>query len=85
MQFMLKMTWNRPIDNEIMALMPAEQARITELTEQGVHETAYLAADRSTLWSVWNCASQDQVQESLETLPLFPFSDFEITPLGEEG
>ncbi|MEM7130503.1 MAG: muconolactone Delta-isomerase family protein [Chloroflexota bacterium] len=82
---MLTMTWKQPPNSEVMALMPAERARVNELIEQGVQETDYLAADQSTAWVVWNCASQDEVQETLRTLPLHEFFDTGISPLADEG
>lgn len=85
MKFMLQMTWKKPMDDEIMALMPAEQARVGELIGQGVQEANYLAADRSTAWVVWNCASADEVDELVQSLPVWEFTNFVVTPLGEEG
>ena len=85
MKFLVIMTWKQPMNEEIMALLPAEGERIQELVEQGVQEASYVAADMSTLWSVWNCPSVDDVQEILRNLPVYPYSDFEVIELGEEG
>ena len=84
MRFMLTFTWKQPPTEEVQALIPAEQARAKELTEQGIQETMYLAADNSVGWVVWNCASQDEVQETLQTLPLNKFLNCDISPLAEE-
>ena len=84
MRYMLKMTWKQPPNEEVMALMPAEQARVKELIDQGVQEVSYLAADKSTAWVVWECASQDEVQETLQTLPMHDFFDTGISPLADE-
>ncbi len=81
MRFMLTFTWKQPPNEEIMALMPAEEARGRELVEQGIAEPAEVAADQSTYWTVWNCASQDEVQETLQTLPLYKFVNVDISPL----
>lgn len=81
MRFMLKATWNQPLDETIMALLPAEEARADELAEQGIIEALYLPADQSGAWTVWRCASQDDVQEIAQTLPLYKFLNVEITPL----
>jgi muconolactone delta-isomerase len=81
MRFMLKATWKQPLDETMMALLPAEEARADELAEQGIMEALYLPADQSGAWTVWRCESQDQVQEIAQTLPLYNFLNFEITPL----
>lgn len=81
MRFMLKATWKQPLDETATALLPAEEARADVLAEQGILEALYLPADQSGAWSVWRCESLSQVREIARTLPLYPFLDFEITPL----
>ena len=81
MRFMLTFTWKQPPDEEVKALMPAEEARVKELVEQGISESTELAADQSALWTVWNSASEDEVQETLQTLPLYEFMNIDISPL----
>jgi len=63
------------------ALLPAEQAHVRKLMEQGVLEAGYLSADRSHLWMVLRSESQDQVQQVLRALPFYPFMKPELTPL----
>jgi len=84
MRFMLEATWKQPPDEEILALLPAEEARAKELTEQGIQEALYLPADESGAWAVWNCASQNEVLEIAQTLPLYRFLDFDVTLLADE-
>ena len=81
MCFMLKATWKQPLDETMMALLPAEEARADELAQQGIMEALYLPADQSGAWTVWRCESQNEVQEIVQTLPLYHFLNFEITPL----
>ena len=81
MRFMLTFTWKQPPDEEVKALMPAEEARVKELVEHGISESTEFAADQSTLWTVWNSASEDEVQETLQTLPLYEFMNIDISPL----
>ena len=85
MKFLLKMTWKQQPNEEMMALMPAERARVMELIEQGVQEADYLAADQSVAWVVWNCDSRDEVVETTKTLPMHQYFDTEITPLADKG
>jgi muconolactone delta-isomerase len=63
------------------ALLPAEQAHVKKLMEQGILEAGYLAADRAHLWMVLHGESQDQVAGVLKTLPFYPFMEPELTPL----
>lgn len=84
MRFLLKLTLNQPISEEIMALLPAEKKRGKELAEQGIREAAYVAADRSTVWTVWNCASPEVLDEVTKTLPPYEFWDNESTQLANE-
>lgn len=81
MRFMITTTWKQPPNEEVMALIPAEEARINELIEQGVQEISYSAADQSTFWVVWKCASPDEVQKTVQTLPLHKFTNVEILAL----
>ncbi len=52
MRFMITFTWKQPPNEEVMALLPAEQARGEELAEQGIAESPEGAADQSTFWWV---------------------------------
>jgi muconolactone delta-isomerase len=63
------------------ALLPAEQAHVKKLMEQGVVEAGYLSADRSRAWMVLQGASQEHLQQVLRALPFYPFVELELTPL----
>ena len=58
MRFLTKESFKAPPTAEVQALIPAELARTKELTEQGLLEAVYVAADRSGAWLIWNCESQ---------------------------
>jgi muconolactone delta-isomerase len=83
MRFLLKLTLNRPASEEIRRLLPAEQRRGVELAEQGIQEAVYVAADRSAVWTVWNCDSEDVLEEMTKTLPLYEFWNIEATRLAD--
>ena len=83
MRFLLKLTLNRPTSEEIMALLPVEQRRGRELAEEGIREAVYVAADRSAVWTVWNCDSQKTLEEVTKTLPLYEFWNIEATRLAD--
>ena len=67
-----------------MALLPSEQRRGVELAEQGIREAVYVAADRSAVWTVWNCNSQEVLEELTKTLPLYELWNIEFTRLADE-
>ncbi len=83
MRFLTKETFKAPPTAEVQALMPAELAKVKELTEQGLISAFYIAADRSGAWMVWNVDSQAALEEAHSTLPLHPYLDSEITELGD--
>ncbi len=84
MRFLLKLRLNQPPSEAIMARIPAEQRRGVELAEQGIREAIYVAADRSAVWTVWNCDSQEVLDEATKTLPLYEFWSTEVTRLTDE-
>ncbi len=67
----------------IAALLPAEQARVAELREQGAIQAIFIEADRSHIWLVLPGESQEDVRQTLSTLPLYPYMELELTPLLE--
>ncbi|MCI0841378.1 MAG: hypothetical protein J4N64_06355, partial [Chloroflexi bacterium] len=72
MRFLTTETLKAPPTAEVQALMPAELAKVKELTEQGLVSAFYIAADRSGAWMVWNVDSQAALEELHNTLPLHP-------------
>ena len=84
MRFLTKETFKTPPTAEVQALIPAEMAKVKELTEQGLVAAVYVAADQSGAWMVWNVDSQTALEEAHSTLPLHPHLNSEITVLAEE-
>ena len=84
MRFLTKETFKAPPTAEVQALIPAEIAKVKELTEQGLISAMYMAADLSSVWVVWDVDSQAALEETHTTLPLHPYMNSEITLLAEE-
>ena len=84
MRFLTKETFKAPPTAEVQALIPAEIAKVKELTEQGLIFAVYMAADLSSVWVVWDVDSQAALEETHTTLPLHPYMNSEITLLAEE-
>ncbi len=66
---------------EMMALIPQEQAHIKVLREQQIVDALYISADRRLVWLVMAGDSQEQVQQQLTALPLYPYMQTEISQL----
>ena len=81
MEFMVSVSFRPQDQAEILTRIPAEQARIRTLREQGTVKALYISSDRLYVWIVMQGESQDQVQKDLESLPLYPYMEVAITPL----
>jgi muconolactone delta-isomerase len=64
---------------ELMAHVPAEQAHIAKLTQQGIIEATYVAQNNA--WVVLKADSAEKVEQLLQAFPLRPYLDSVITPL----
>ena len=81
MRFLTRETFGAPPTEEVMKLIPAEQAKIGELAGQGVVEAAYAAADNSAMWLIWNCESKADLEDIHKTLPMHEYLQSDITLL----
>lgn len=63
------------------ALIPQEQAHIKALREQGIVEALYISTDHPYVWIVMQGESKEFIQQTLQSLPLYPYMQPEITPL----
>ncbi len=85
MQFMVESRFAAAPTADILALVPAEQARGGELDAQGVRRFLFLAADMSTSWQVFVVESRESLDPVLATFPLHPYVTERITELGDSG
>ena len=84
MQFMASISFDPARHNEVEQLLPAEQARVRELQQQGVLDALYVpdgSGAPAGLWVVFNGDSRDAVQHVVEDLPLYPYMQVDLTPL----
>jgi muconolactone delta-isomerase len=83
MRFMIQITMKPDYNQEeLFALLPAQGENDKRLLAQGIQEMpALIAADRSIGWLVFNCDSNDHLQEVLQQGPLYAMSEYVITPL----
>jgi muconolactone delta-isomerase len=81
MRYLVSINFVQGQEEARAALLPAEQALVRRLMEQGIVEAGYLSADRTRSWMVLRGESQDHIQQTMASLPFYPFMELEMTPL----
>ena len=81
MKYMIDVTFVPGQQEAMAALLPAEQAHVRKLLEQGVMDRIHIAADRTHIWVTVNGDTQDDVRQTMGELPLYPYMRLEYTPL----
>ena len=81
MQYLVNVSFVPVQQEAIAALMPAEQAHVRKLLDQGVFGALHIAADRSHIWVAVNGESEEDVRQTMSELPLYPYMQLEYTPL----
>ena len=88
MQFMASISFDPDHRAEVVQGLPAEQARVRQLQEQGVLETLYVPDGNSApkgVWVVFRADSRETAERAIASLPLYPYMQVELTPLRELG
>lgn len=70
------------VDDNYMALLPAEMKTVTELRREGVLMDFQMSAPDAAEWRAFlkmRCADENEVARNLNRLPLAGYFDFEIT------
>lgn len=68
-------------DPTALALVPAEQAHIRELQQQGKVDALYVGT-ASHAWLIMEASTEDEVRSALEAFPLRPYMDsIDVEPL----
>ena len=81
MQFIVEGAPTAALTEELMAQLPAESARGRELDAQGLRVQLYVAAYMSRVWQSLKAESEADVRSALESLPLYDYTSYTITPL----
>ena len=81
MEFMVHATFHQQDRESILQRLPQEREQVKVLKDKGVLEALYIAADSSGVWLVVRGESQAEVQQHLESLPLYPYMTLQWTPL----
>lgn len=83
MEFMVTATFRQQDNAEIMPRIPQEQAHIRDLKEQGVVEELYISSNLSHVWIVMKAESLEQLQQYLQSFPLYSYMQLEVLPLSK--
>jgi muconolactone delta-isomerase len=83
MKYMVLVTFDRHDEVAFNATIPAEQANIQRLKERGILESVNVSLDGARGWTVLLGESQEQVEQTLQSFPLFPYMHTELIRLME--
>jgi muconolactone delta-isomerase len=85
MQFMASITLDMARRrSEVEQALPAEQARVRELMQEGVLTALYVpdgAGAPDILWAIFDGDSKDSVQRVIQSLPLYPYMQLDLIQL----
>jgi muconolactone delta-isomerase len=83
-KYMVLVTFNHSDEAAFNATVPAEQAHVRRLKEQGIIESISVSLDAAHGWTVLRGESREQIEQTVRTFPLFPFMHTELIQLFEE-
>lgn len=81
MLYMVSFTFIPGHQSEILAVLPEERTHANMLRERDIIEEEYLISDGSGGWIVMKGESKEEIQKTLEALPLYPYVVLEIATL----
>jgi muconolactone delta-isomerase len=85
MRFMVESRFTAAPTPEVLALIPAEQARGRELDAQGVREHLFLPSDLSGSWQVFGVETREELDRVLASFPLHLHLASTVTQLTESN
>ncbi len=77
-KYIVVIRWNRPFDDEIKGLQPAERKRVAQLAQEGTVTGGYTRSDNQGGFLLFEADGEQRVRDEVETLPLYPYMDVEI-------
>ena len=78
---MVTMTFDPRQRAEIVAHVPAEQARIRDLRTQGAVEALYITEAQDRVWLVVQGETLEAVRDIVASLPLHAYATVDLAPL----
>jgi muconolactone D-isomerase len=85
MEFLVNIEVNFPADGdpeEKARLIEAEGARARELVAAGIVKRLWRSPGRWANWGLWSAPDATVLHDAITSLPMFPYLDVEIFPLG---
>jgi muconolactone delta-isomerase len=80
MRWMVTLTFDPAQGDKIGPLIPAEQARVAELRQEGKLEAIYISQGNQ-VWLILRAATEGDVHAILDTLPLHPYARSDVAAL----
>lgn len=80
-KFMTSFTVQQPINEEMLALYPAERARIGEMANEGTLRHIFVSSDLSAGWIVFEVDSAQAALDLMDTLPMRRYMQVSVVPL----
>ena len=84
MLYMLKIVVRLPDDwspEKLAETNKNETARSMQMVRDGKLKRIFRIAGRRANFSIWDCASPEELHATLTAMPLHPYMDIEVTPL----
>ncbi len=84
MDFLVRIDTTRAYElpaDELQDLVTRERVRGRELMRQGVLRHFWRLPGRRANIGIWTAADADALEEALESLPIRPYAEIDITPL----
>ena len=63
-------TYTRAMDDEMLAILPAQQAWVREMMAKGAMHSLYLSTDMSQGWAVYSANSREDILSQMESMPM---------------
>ena len=84
MLFMLKIVVRLPGDlspEKLAEINKRETARSMQMVRDGKLKRIFRIAGRRANFSIWDCASPEELHATLTAMPQHPYMDLEVTPI----
>ena len=80
-QYLVDVDLPDELSEEFIALIPDQRAQVNDLMANGSLLAYALSVDQSKVWVTINAETENDVQEILESMPLYDFMDATIYEL----
>ena len=82
-KWMASLSFKEKPTPDVIALVPSEQARVKELTAQGLIDAIYISNKDGKIWILMSSETLEALQQTLTTLPMYTYFNIEVSPLND--